>query len=188
MFSTYKKSYLNFNLSLEVNFHIKLEVQDHRFVVNLIMGCHSQLTMYAIKEKNAFLFLMRCSVLRKTEDWHQAAVVSNEQMHILFFIAGYKSRVRSQVQTNRFSATRCISAGFRNQNRAPPASFTHICRKDASWLHHSCWTMEAVPFTFTSWQPPNCPFPGDKLAPADRQQGFFLVFFFVGVVLLLLLF
>lgn len=56
LFSTYEKSHLSFNLSLEVNFHIKLEVQDHRSVVNLIMGCHSPLPMYAIKEKSVFFF------------------------------------------------------------------------------------------------------------------------------------
>jgi len=51
-----KRNLMIFNLSLEVHFHIKLEIRDHKFVVNLIMGCHSQFTMLATKQKSVFFF------------------------------------------------------------------------------------------------------------------------------------
>lgn len=47
---------LTFYLSSEVNFQIKLKREDHKSVVNLIMGCHSQLTTFAIKQKSVVFF------------------------------------------------------------------------------------------------------------------------------------
>lgn len=77
-------------LFLSVDFHIK-SVMSPKICCEFYYGLSWSIdNIRHWAEKCIFLLLlMRYSALRTTEHPHQVAVVSNEQMHILFFIADY---------------------------------------------------------------------------------------------------